>query len=260
MQLTNKTRELVNHYKLVHPNIVGFRQAFLTRTHLVLVMELMAKATLIDFVVKQQGGVATEAQARCATAQILAAIAHAHANNIVHRDLKLCNTLLTELPTPGAMPLVKVCDLGYSRALSVGTGGPGTFVGTSYYIPPEVYRSKTSGERYAGEPMDIYSVGVCILIMLRGDYPYTAKKADAALGGNDDPALKFGEDLARADALVPLLVEEAKQLHAAGRCSADCLRVMKWCFEISPDKRPTAQALLNDPWITAGAPYPQPVR
>jgi serine/threonine protein kinase len=77
----------MNHYRLVHPNIVGFKRALLTERHLVIIMEVCAKATLIDFVVAQTGGV-TEQQARVAIVQMLQAVAHAHAQGIVHRDLK----------------------------------------------------------------------------------------------------------------------------------------------------------------------------
>jgi serine/threonine protein kinase len=162
-QLAPKTaeRELVNHYKLQHANIVGFRQAMLTEAHLCIVVELCVRESLIEFVLKQPRSprtgrpCASEAQTRVATQQMLCAVAYAHANGVVHRDLKarhavacvrvrvhrtdarvrgppaqLCNTLLVEPATPGGTPTVKICDWGYSRSMSVDTAAR-TFVGTS---------------------------------------------------------------------------------------------------------------------------------
>ncbi len=112
----------------MHPNIVGFKRALLTQTHLCIVMELLQKATLIDFVLAQPGKVATEQQARVAIQQMLCAVAHSHAQGIVHRDLKLCNSLLVNAAVPDGVPILKVCDFGYSKAMSVATAAS-TFVG-----------------------------------------------------------------------------------------------------------------------------------
>ncbi len=94
LQPKEAERELVNHYKLQHANIVGFRQAFLTEAHLCIVVELCVKQSLIEFVLAQPPSqrtgrpCASEAQTRVATQQMLCAVAYAHANGVVHRDLK----------------------------------------------------------------------------------------------------------------------------------------------------------------------------
>jgi serine/threonine protein kinase len=84
----------VNHYKLQHANIVGFRQAILTDAHLCIVVELCVRQSLIEFVLAQPVSprtgrpCASEAQTRVATQQMLCAMAYAHANAVVHRDMK----------------------------------------------------------------------------------------------------------------------------------------------------------------------------
>jgi hypothetical protein len=91
-----------------------------------------------------------------------------------------------------------------------------------------------------------------MLVMLRGDYPYSAKDAQAANA--------IGAAHARNETLGNLMVEETNTLAAAGAISDACHRVMTSCFSLVPGLRPTAAALLADPWFTAGAPYPQLVR
>jgi serine/threonine protein kinase len=161
--------------------------------------------------------------------------------------------------TSGGVPVVKVCDLGYSKELSV-TTALHTFVGTSYYIPPEVWHGREmlsqgrASPVYEGVPMDMWAIGVCTLIMLRGAYPFDFTDKDP------DAALVKGAELARSGALTAQMVTEARKLVADGRISDACLNVMLACFQKEPSERPTAAALLADAWFTAGAPYPVPVR
>ncbi len=107
-----------------------------------------------------------------------------------------------------------------------------------------------SPEPCKGEPMDMWSIGVCLLILLRGNYPYSAKDAEAALA--------HGAELAMSAALATLMIAEVDQLAAAGRISADCHRILHACFAVEPTHRPTAAQLLQDRWILAGVPYPVP--
>ena len=91
-----------------------------------------------------------------------------------------------------------------------------------------------------------------MLVLLRGDYPYRAEGPVAAQ--------QIGAERARNQTLGKLMVDETDQLLAARAISTECHRVMLSCFNMVPAGRPTAAALLADPWFTAGAPYPQPVR
>ncbi len=114
----------------------------------------------------------------------------------------------------------------------------------------ELVRRGESPPKCKGEPMDMWSIGVCLLILLRGNYPYSAESAEAALAQ--------GAELAMSAALATLMVAEVNQLAAAGRISADCHRILTACFAVEPTHRPTAAQLLQDRWILAGVPYPQP--
>jgi serine/threonine-protein kinase len=104
--------------------------------------------------------------------EIARALAFAHANGVVHRDVKPQNVLLRD----GA---AKVTDFGIARAddLELGTGDTeaGTVLGTADYISPEQAR----GER-ATELSDEYSLGVLLYELLTGRVPYPADSAVAA--------------------------------------------------------------------------------
>ena len=92
------------------------------------------------------------------------ALAFAHAQGLVHRDVKPQNVLLN------GDGLAKVTDFGIVRTLdAVGQTETGTVLGTSHYIAPEQAR----GERVDAQT-DVYSFGVVLYELLAGDVPYPA--------------------------------------------------------------------------------------
>jgi len=93
------------------------------------------------------------------------ALAFAHAQGIVHRDVKPQNVLLSQ---DGR---AKVTDFGIARSIeAVGSTETGTVLGTSYYIAPEQAR----GERVDAKT-DVYSLGVVLFELLTGEVPYTGE-------------------------------------------------------------------------------------
>ena len=112
--------------------------------------------------------------------QIGRALSFAHANGVVHRDVKPQNVLVRD----GS---AKVTDFGIARAdhleLDVEHTESGTVLGTGDYISPEQAR----GER-ASERSDVYSLGALLYELLTGDVPYPAESAvAAALRHTTDP-------------------------------------------------------------------------
>src|SRR5207247_10377895 len=93
------------------------------------------------------------------TCQICNAVDHAHRQNVLHRDLRPSNVLVT------GNGLLKVADFGTSRFLEIAAHGT-TVIGSPPYMAPEQFQGK------AVFASDVYSLGVTMYQMLTGMLPY----------------------------------------------------------------------------------------
>ena len=94
----------------------------------------------------------TEPEVRYYVAQLAEGIAHLHARNILHRDLKLANILL------GHGLVVKIGDFGYAKRLSAATERRMSMCGTPNYIAPEILQGQ-QGPGHSFE-VDLWTVGI----------------------------------------------------------------------------------------------------
>jgi len=102
----------------------------------------------------------SEADARLVVLQILRAIDYLHWKNVVHRDLKLENILLSS----DSPPVVKVADFGLSRFFSDGSELR-TICGSPLYVAPEILDIGVGADTYT-PAVDMWSVGVILYILL----------------------------------------------------------------------------------------------
>ena len=93
------------------------------------------------------------------TIQITLAVEHAHAQGVIHRDLRPANVLVSESGT------LKVADFGTSRFLEIAAHGT-TIIGSPPYMAPEQFRGE------AVFASDLYSLGITVYQMLTGVLPY----------------------------------------------------------------------------------------
>ncbi len=94
--------------------------------------------------------------------QLVGAVSYVHNLSCVHRDLKLENILLDKNEN------VKLCDFGFTREYEGKTNYLQTFCGTVCYSAPEMLR----GEKYAGEKVDVWSLGIILYALLTGELPF----------------------------------------------------------------------------------------
>jgi eukaryotic-like serine/threonine-protein kinase len=142
---------------LNHPNIVTILTAEKQENVFFIVMEFVPGETLETIIVRE-GGLELS-RALDYTCQICNAVEHAHRQNVIHRDLRPSNVLVTD------RGLLKVADFGTSRFLEIAAHGT-TVIGSPPYMAPEQFHGKTV---FAS---DIYSLGVTMYQMLTGSLPY----------------------------------------------------------------------------------------
>ncbi|OCF34782.1 STE/STE20/YSK protein kinase [Kwoniella heveanensis BCC8398] len=104
--------------------------------------------------------------------EVLQALAALHKNGVIHRDLKAANVLLTISP-----PRILLCDFGVAALLQSSTSKRSTFVGTPYWMAPEVV---TEGRLYDSKA-DIWSLGITLLEMAYGEPPMSGQPAARAV-------------------------------------------------------------------------------
>ncbi|WP_276308556.1 Stk1 family PASTA domain-containing Ser/Thr kinase [Thermoflavimicrobium daqui] len=159
------SREAQAAASLSHPNVVNVYDVGRDGYIHYIVMELVEGPTLKDYVL-ERGPLPVEEAARIAI-QICDGLAHAHDNQIVHRDVKPHNILLHRNGQ------AKVTDFGIARAASSSTiTQQGSVMGSVHYFSPEQARGGQIGEK-----SDIYSLGVVLYEMLTGELPFDGDSA-----------------------------------------------------------------------------------
>ena len=146
---------------LSHPNIVKLYGMYEEPRHFFIVMEMVSGGELFDRICEKVFYGENDAKAICTS--ILSAIKHCHDNGFVHRDLKPENLLLASRDNDSD---VRVVDFGFADRCPTDDSLTGIF-GTPSYMAPEVW----DGDRY-GKPIDMWSFGVIVYILLCGYTPF----------------------------------------------------------------------------------------
>lgn len=145
---------------LSHPNVVSVYDVGYQDDIHYIVMEYVDGLTLKDYINKN--GALNWKDAVNITIQICSAIEHAHKNNIVHRDIKPHNILLTK------EGIAKVTDFGIARAVTSSTiTMVGSTIGSVHYFSPEQARGG-----FIDEKSDLYSLGIALYEMVTGRVPF----------------------------------------------------------------------------------------
>ncbi len=149
--------------RLTHPNIVSIYDVGVDSGVYYIVMELIQGKTLKEIIVEEKGPLPWKWSVNVAI-QIGSALEMAHKNNIIHRDIKPHNIIITE------DGIAKVTDFGIAKAVSNSTiTAFGTTIGSVHYFSPEHARGG-----YTDAKSDLYSLGVVMYEMVTGKVPFDA--------------------------------------------------------------------------------------
>lgn len=149
--------------RLTHPNIVSIYDVGVEGNLYYIVMELIQGKTLKEIILEEKGPLPWKWSVNVAI-QIASALEIAHRNNIVHRDIKPHNIIITE------DGIAKVTDFGIAKAVSNSTiTAFGTTMGSVHYFSPEHARGG-----FTDAKSDLYSLGVVMYEMVTGKVPFDA--------------------------------------------------------------------------------------
>jgi len=144
-----------------HPNILHMFEVLEDAEKFYLILELAAGGDLFDKIISMGGF--TEDQARVYFQQIVSGLRHCHDKGIIHRDMKPENLLLD------ANGALKISDFGLSNTILTSEQMLKTHCGSEKYAAPEVMQNT---DPYIGPPVDVWSIGVILYIMVAGAFPF----------------------------------------------------------------------------------------
>lgn len=212
---------------LDHPNIVRYIRAEIVSAQRVCIFTEWVSGGSIKDVLGKFGPLPESAIARY-TRDTLRGLAYLHAHNVIHRDIKCANLLVTDSGK------VKLADFGSAMQLQPDESlTDETIVGTPYYLAPELL-----GRGHAGEAIDIWGVGCTIIEMATGKPPWHEC-------GFSSPAQLFRH-----------IASSSSGPQYPDSCSGEMRSFLDLCLHRDPSKRASINVLLNHLFLTDVAPTP----
>lgn len=221
---SNLAREIHHHRQFLHPHIARLYEVIVTESLVWLVLEYCPGDELYNHLL-EHGALPVE-KVQKIFAQLVGAVSYVHAMNCVHRDLKLENILLDKSEN------VKLCDFGFTREYEGKASYLQTFCGTVCYSAPEMLK----GEKYAGEKVDVWSLGVILYALLCGELPFDEDE----------------DNLTR----IKILTSEPKW---PDRMPADAKALIQSLLSKRPLLRPALPDILAHPFLAEHAPQQQAI-
>ncbi|XP_064000511.1 STE20-like serine/threonine-protein kinase isoform X3 [Pogoniulus pusillus] len=206
-----------------HPNIVKLLDAFYYENNLWILIEFCAGGA-VDAVMLELERPLTEPQIKVVCRQTLEALNYLHENKIIHRDLKAGNILFT---LDGD---IKLADFGVSAKNTRTIQRRDSFIGTPYWMAPEVVMCETSKDRPYDYKADIWSLGITLIEMAQIEPPH--------------------HELNPMRVLLKIAKSDPPTLAQPSKWSADFKDFLKRCLEKNVDARWSATQLLQHPFVT----------
>ena len=234
-------REILNQFKLRHPHVIKLEEFFVTKEHLVLVLEYADKGDLFSYVRKR--GRLGEDAARWFFQQIILAIDFCHKMGVVNRDIKLENILVSSIMSGKATSkrFAKLSDFEFSKD-ETRHSAPHTRLGTVMYIAPEVMKNKPN-ESYDAKKTDVWSAGVALYVMLAGSSPFLTES---------DPNSESGEEFGVKKMQILMDRTANNKFEKPADVSEECHQLLAGMLDADPSKRSSISDVMNSDWFKAG--------
>ncbi|KAA8491918.1 putative myosin light chain kinase [Porphyridium purpureum] len=208
--------------RVSHPHVVRTYDVFDMGNTYLFVMEYMSGGELFDKIAEAK--FFSEAQAADVMKQLMSGVQYLHQLGVVHRDIKPENILCVDNSWPVQ---IRLTDFGLSNVMDVTNTKDQlvSYVGTPNYYAPEVFLH----QKY-GFPVDIFSSGVVLYIMLSGKFPFWGKTES-----------EYWERLKKGVRFPPKQWE---------RVSSAAKNLITHMLDLDPARRPTCSEVLEHQWFS----------
>ncbi|XP_046822290.1 neither inactivation nor afterpotential protein C isoform X2 [Vespa crabro] len=238
-KLTPETQALiVEEYRVLrdfagHPNLPDFYGIYRRRSgkkteydKIWLVMELCEGGSVMDLV---RGLIASNKKMRekhiaYILKEVIKALIHLHENNVIHRDVRGSNVLLTKEGE------VRLIDFGLSRMIKGELGRRNSCIGSPNWMAPEVVTSKTGGSDSGyGSRVDVWAIGIMAIELADGRPPF--------------------QDMHPTRALFQIVRNPPPTLYRQSNWSQNFNDFISECLEKNPDNRPFMAEIIEHPFL-----------
>ncbi|KAI1283361.1 Pkinase-domain-containing protein [Xylaria sp. FL0933] len=208
-------REIEVHGSLQHPNILGFEAWFHDARDVVMILEFAALGMLYYYL--PQVGFFLESEAASYIVQVTRSLMYLHERDIMHRDVKLENLLLSRYDE------VRLADFGHS--VHSPENRSTDICGTPDYMAPEMF----SPSREHTKAVDQWALGVMTYELVTGEHPFRASE-------HDDPSVR--------------IINGHMRPICTGWVSQEARNFIKALLVVDPSQRLPLRDVLTHPWIT----------
>ncbi|EZF32042.1 CAMK protein kinase [Trichophyton interdigitale] len=226
-------REVEILQKLRHPNIINIEKVFKTDNAIYIFQDLVTAGDLFSFL-EFKNGKLLDVEAAVIIRQVVIALVYLHGQNIVHRDIKPDNVLMTSLSNGSRVILT---DFGCARYLNPKKSRMASVMGTLEYTAPEMGQGCHKQTKGYTKSVDLWSLGCLTVVLLTGGSPFS----DSVTG-------KYCGKLAKQCNLAVLEQDED------WKCVGDRAKhFVRGLLVLDDKQRMTAEQALNHDWFTNSA-------
>ena len=237
-KLKHKMRKIQYETELMkqfnHKNITKILEVFNDEEYMLIIMEYINGGNLFSFVKKRRK--LSEKMAKFLFRQIILGIQHIHSKNVVHRDIKLENILIDFNNN------IKICDFGIGKVLNSENELLYDKCGTPMYMAPEIILANENNG-YKGFPVDIWSSGITLYIMLSGSLPFSLKNKIDNKENMAFNSIKEKNNIFLQNQIINVKPKEIENI------SEEARNLLKGLLNKNPSKRLTCSQILNHPWL-----------